>query len=989
MRLDRNELSKAIFAALSLGAIVAAGMTSPVFAQDQTPTPAPVQADTRSNQATTKSNPDQAKTLQTVMVTGSHIRRVDMETANPVVTVSAETIKQTGDLTLGDVVQSLPAITGANVNPNINNGGGSGGTLVGLRGLGAARTLVLIDGQRIINKDLNAIPSAAVERIEVLTNGASSVYGSDAIGGVINIILKSNYQGAQVQLNDGVSSRGDGQRRGGSFVFGQTTDTGSIMGGIGYNKTDAIPETSRDISKNTVSITGSTNTPPHSFLGGSSYTPRGSIVLPKALQGQFGCSTVALNTSAVGGSSPTTLADYHCYSAAQDGFSFSPYRPLTTPQERTDAFLKGVYHLTSDIDASLTYLHDKTSSGFQLGPPVWGDGVGAIVSKDNMYNPFGIDYTPTNGNIFRSRLVPMGNRFTAIQTTTDQAAFGLHGSLSLLDQDWTWDVGYDYGHISTATSVRGLANLAVLNPGLGPSMLIGGVPSCVSTPGDPTTVISGCTPWDTFNLNNPASEAVQASATSPASNSSIAIERIKHVDISGGLINLPAGTVQLAAGASWRSEYTSSQVDPVLLINDEGTCTFSSQCSAPLHGGYSVKEAYGELFIPVLKDLPFVNSLNVDLGDRYSKFSDFGSTNNWKIGVEYKPINDLLLRGTVSQVFRAPTIGNIYSAPGAFGQVISSDPCDHATAANAACAGVPLDGTFVNQQVAAHQQTNVLVSGSAFANFPLKPEQGKSFDFGAVYSPEYLPGFSASVDTWRIYLKDVITTVSGQTVLNACYSGVTQFCPLIQRFGASTENPGQFIRLLLPTANLGRVDVKGTDMQASYKFPALPFGQFIASLQATYLTRYDLETAPGQAGNQVIHEAGNINLDVGDLLPRIRGVGNLTWRLGPWNASWRLQYIGPFSLGSHDPSRGYSGVPGFKPDNPYVLHYGAYVYNNVSIGYEIKPIHARIDFGVNNLFDKAPPLLYENNIGSGNGNTASNDFDPIGRFYWSRLTVDF
>jgi outer membrane receptor protein involved in Fe transport len=196
--------------------------------------------------------------------------------------------------------------------------------------------------------------------------------------------------------------------------------------------------------------------------------------------------------------------------------------------------------------------------------------------------------------------------------------------------------------------------------------------------------------------------------------------------------------------------------------------------------------------------------------------------------------------------------------------------------------------------------------------------------------------------------------------------------------------------MLLPTVNLGRVDVSGTDLQATYRLPELPFGQFVASVQATYLTRYDLETAPGLEGNQVIHQAGNINYDTDNsLMPRVQGLANLTWNLGPWNAAWRIRYMGPFNLGSHDPSRGYSGIPGYKPDNPQVLRYGAYVYNDVSAGYEIKAINTRIDVGVNNLTDKQPPMLYENNGGAGNGNTATNYFDPIGRFYWARLTYRF
>src|SRR5690348_16829520 len=201
MRLDRSELSKAVQTALSLGAVAAVGVAGTAFAQNTT---------------TTQNDQNQPQTLQTIVVTGSHIRRVDLETSNPVVAVTAQQIQQTGKLTLGDVVQQLPVITGGIETPNVNNGGGSGQTLVGLRGLGSSRTLILIDGQRVIQNDLNSIPASAVERIEVLTDGASAVYGSDAIGGVINIILKSNYQGAQFQANYGISDKGDAARQGAS-----------------------------------------------------------------------------------------------------------------------------------------------------------------------------------------------------------------------------------------------------------------------------------------------------------------------------------------------------------------------------------------------------------------------------------------------------------------------------------------------------------------------------------------------------------------------------------------------------------------------------------------------------------------------------------------------------------------------------------------------------------------------------------------------------
>ena len=971
-----------------MGSATGALVAFPAFAQDQ---------------ASTQQKPTQ--TLQTVVVTGSHIRRVDLETSNPVIAVTAQQIQQTGKLTLGDVVQQLPALVGEGTNPHVNNGGGSGATLVGLRGLGPQRTLVLVDGQRVISKDLNSIPAAAVERIEVLTDGASAIYGSDAIGGVINIILKEHYQGAQFQLNYGISDHGDGERKGASFVFGQTSDKGSILAGVDYNQFDAVRQSARKFSENAVSIAGSTATPLHSFIGGSSYAARDKIVVSPAISKQFGCPTggaLSLNPAAASsGTSPTTASDYHCYSPQLgDNYNYAMVQLLQTPQERTSGFFRGVYHLTDNIDAYATVYHNDTTSEFVLAPQVFGTFVGASISKDSIYNPFGVDFNPTNGNTYQSRLVPAGNRVFHQNTNTDEGMFGVRGHVSLFNQDWTWDVGYNYGHISSLSTTLGLVDLSAVEPGLGPSMLVNGVPTCVSTPGDSTSAVAGCTPWDPFNLFSPGAQAVLSSHTQTALSDTWNIERAKHIDASGGLFDLPGGTAQLAIGASWRDEYTNNVVGSGLLINPAtDTCSLGSACSAHLQGGYSVKEAYAELFIPILKDLPFAHALNITLGDRYSKYSTFGSTNNWKAAIEYHPIADLMLRGTVSTVFRAPTIGDVFGPPGTGATALSSDPCDHITVANPACVGVPLDGSFVDNQVGL-DVTQVVGSGSKFAGFPLGPELGKSFDFGAVYSPHFVPGLSASVDLWRIYLDNVITGVGAQTVLNLCFAGIEKYCPLITRFGAGTAGAGQIARILTPTTNLGRIDVKGVDLTANYKLPAFSFGQFSLSLGATYLTQYKIQTSPGEPGNQVLNGVGEMG-SIGSPLtsscpfsggqvcffPRIRGQGALDWQLGPWDASWRMRYISKFNLGSPDPSQGFSAAPGFSPDNPLVLHYGATVYNDLTVGYNIEPINTRLEVGVDNVFDKQPPLLYNNNAPQ--ANTDPNDFDLMGRYYWGRLTVKF
>ena len=997
MRLDRSELSKAVQTALSLGAVAAVGVAGTAFAQNAT--------------TTSQNGQQQPQTLQTIVVTGSHIRRVDLETDNPVVAITSQQIAATGALTLGDVVEKLPVITGGLQNPSVNNGGGSGSTLIGLRGLGQSRTLILVDGQRIINKDLNSIPSAAVERIEVLTSGASAIYGSDAIGGVVNIILKSNYQGAQFQANYGISDHDDGQRSGASFVFGQTSDKGSILAGISYNKFDAIMQSNRPFSNQVETATTSANGgPTREVYAGTSYNLRDSVILGAgnaALAAQFGCATgttLSLNESAFSAaSSPTTSADYHCRTAA-DAYNFSTVNYIYTPNERTNAFFKGVYHLSDNVDFYGTIYHNKTSSSAQLAPAVFGAlTVGGLeVNADNYYNPFHINFSPSGADL-RLRMAPVGNRISKNNNTTDQIITGFRGNFNIMDRNWTWDVGENYGHVSTVNTKINLPNQAAILPGIANASELApdGTVVCVNDYTQPATgsnVIANCTPWDPFNLNSASAQAVlgAASARAPGLINTWSIERNYHADISGGLFDLPAGTAQLAAGVSYRKEYIDNTVGQAILLDPAtGSCQLGSQCSAHLQGGYNVKEAYAELYLPVLKDLPFINGLNVTLSDRYSKYSTFGSTNNWKIGVEWRPIEDLLLRGTVASVFRAPTIGNIFASPVSSAPFLSVDPCDYAgtganpNAGNPACVGVPATGPFQDVDANNAQQLNALTSGSKAVGFPLGPENGKSFDFGVVYSPHFVPGLSASVDLWRIYLDNTITGVGVQTVMNQCFGGNTVFCPLITRVQGGA-NAGQIIRMIQPTANLGRIDVRGVDFAANYRLPQFAFGQFNVGLNATYMRQYKIQAAPGTPTNEVFEGAGKMGWFGSELnsvcpfsaggmcfFPRVRGQLTVDWQLGPWSAGWRMQGTSPFRMDGYDNQ----GIV----EN--VGRYGTYIYNDLNVGYNIAPINTMVQAGVNNVFDKQPPFL-----GAGrslNSNTDPADFDTIGRYYWARVTVKF
>jgi iron complex outermembrane receptor protein len=955
MRLDVNKLSSAVRLALSLGVVAAAGTVS-ANAQDT-------------------GGKEKGQALDTIVVTGSNIRRVDIETANPVVTIDHAAIQQSGKLTLGDLVQDLPAITGPVTNPRVNNGGGTGASSISLRGLGSARTLVLVNGHRINNADVNSIPSNAVERIEVLTDGASSVYGSDAVGGVVNFILRSNYQGAEFSTDYGISDRDDGQRQGYHFVFGQTTDKGSIMAGVDYNKFDSVLASSRAFSKTAIYYYYGSAHP-----AGSSRTPVGQVQLPANLKSQFGCSSV----SKISVTSPgTSLADYRCYNAGRDSFNFQAVGNVElTPQERTNAFVLGNYKLTDNIETYLEVYHNKTQSASAIAPqPIDTLGSPLVVSKDSFYNPFGVDFSNA-GNRYKTRSVGNGNRINNYSSVSDQIVAGFKGTIG--DTSWQWNAYFNYGHFDRLSHTSGYINLAKIGPGIGPSFKDANGNIVCGTPGN---VIAGCTPFNFFNVTDPGTVAAFNAASGNTFTKIVAWQKSEVFEVNGSVWDLPAGTVQLAAGVSHRKDFSQTIPDAIEVPNpnNDFICDIGTGCVSPLSGSFNTKEIYAELLIPILKDMPFASALNLTVGDRYSRYSNFGGTNNTKFAVEYRPIEDLLLRGTASKVFRAPTVSNLFAGSGSDAPQ-AVDPCfglNNIATPNAACA----PGVNITRPIGTTSQLNGITSGSVAAGVDLQPEFGKSFDWGFVYDPHWLPGLSVSSDMWRVYLNNQISNLTAQEALTLCFqNNGGPACPLIHRTVGGPSN-GQISFVQEPTFNLGRLDAKGVDFQAHYRVPETAWGNFTLNFQTTYLAKFSDQPAPGDFVQQY---AGHFSTGASAIsyanFSRWKALAGVNWNMGPWSAAWTAKYIGKYTVGYADLRENASACLSNSPPG-CELKYGASVYHNVTTGYNIEPINTRVDIGIDNLSDKQPALLYQNNVL--NGNVDANTFDTIGRFYWARVTVKF
>jgi len=916
---------------------------------------------------------EKATTLDKIEVTGTRIKRVDIETASPVFTMDKEAIDATGAVTIGDFLQETPAVSGAATNPQVNNGGGTGAATVSLRGLGSARTLLLVNGRRLVTNDVNAIPINMVERVEVLKDGASAIYGSDAIGGVVNFILRKDFDGAIFSATTGVSSRSDAAQTGASLTFGTTSDKGSLIVGLNYDKQEEVRSSDRDHSKAQL----------YYYYGevielGSSRVPNGRWVVPRSVASAGGadlsaCAGTSANVPLIrkDGASGSSISDFRCFiggGANNDAYNFQVANINLTPQERIGMFVNGSYQLTDNIEAYVEGFFHNTTSNFEIAAEPF-DGrpsqANVPISASNLYNPFGVDIIDG-----RLRLVNVGNRTEEFETTRFQSTIGFKGSFG--DSSWSWDLGYLYGQEKQTSEAHGELFRSKLAAALGPSMIdpATGNPICVTTPGNAATAISGCVP---VNFFGPAPapgtaefNALQAIAPFFHDRTDSDL-KVYYANVSGDLFEMPAGAAQLAVGLESTKETLDFQPDALRQLNPiTGECDTTGNCSSGVVGSLSRDEIYAELYLPILSDVAFADRLSVTLGSRYSDYSAFGETTNSKIGLEWKPFKDLLIRGTFAEVFRSPTIGDLFS-PISESADTFLDPCNGTTTnPNNACENVPLDGSF--------SQTDSQLNAQVGGNPDLKPEEGWVRTIGFVYSPSYVENLSFTVDMWTVKLEDNIGALGASNILQACYNS-GNFCDRFER-----DSAGEVAFVDNRLSNPGRVDTKGVDFSVKYALRDTPWGTFRASLDTTYTARYDRAV--------IVEGVGLVDFDdfAGEFaeassggeghFARWRGLGNLSWSMGDWSANYTTRYIHHV-----DEQAKYSGglIVGATE-----LRVPSVTYHDLEASYRFAP-NIKVSLGVDNFTDETAPVVY----GGFNGSTDMRTYDVVGRFYWARAEVKF
>ena len=882
--------------------------------------------------------------LERVEITGSSIRRIGAETALPVTVIKVEELTRQGVTSTEQAIQRIAANQsnfGASQAIGATTGGKSEADLRGLSGpsgTNANKTLVLLNGRRLANHafdaaavDLNAIPLSSIDRIEILRDGASAIYGTDAIGGVINFIMKREMVGldvsAQIQQPQ-KSGGGDTQRVSLSGGFGSLTEQSfNVMASLDWRKQDVLTAADRTFSK--TGVIGSSRANLTSGTSGTAFPgdlngfePSGPLCSPP--------NSLPRNTNP-----DNTGAFQNCR------YDFSRDVDILTKSEQITGVLRGSFAITPDHTASLEYVNANNKSTARVAAAP----TSTVIPATSPFFPAGapitnvdspIDGVSTPGGVANWRQVPAGKRTSGDNTTTERAIAELQGIFS----------GWDY---RTALGTTQNKSEASVKRGYVNDDLIGlGVWNGLINPFGPQTA-----------GGQAAIDAAQVVAPTQVGKNKVnfADLRISKPD----LMQLPAGPLGVALGVEYRTERSSFEALPITAALGSLGIDPDSDTS----GSRKTAAVYAELSIPIIK------GLELSLSGRYDKYSDFGNSFNPKIGVRYQPTKEVLLRGSANTGFRAPTLYEIYQPQSTtFTSDNYDDPllCPGGNAVAGASAGVVCG-----------QQVLQRLGGPGGVGLPantLKPEKSKAFSLGLVFEPT--SNISLGFDVWQITIKDQISALPEQAVFGnpAKYTGRFVRCSQIPASGAGitrsdidacTGFPGigfdPIAYIDAATENLGELRTSGIDLSATWRSGATPYGNFGVSIDGTYVTNYKYQR---ERDGEFINALGRYS----DNAPVFRWQHVLTgsWSSGPWAATVGQRF-----------KSGYTDQDG-------VNTVGSYSLIDLSLTWTAMK-NLNLTLGVANLFDTDPPL-------SGQNTTFQRGYDPrftdpLGRTFMFRAGYKF
>ena len=994
------------------------------------------------------------QTIQEVVVTGSRISQPNLETTSPVTQVTAEDVVTQGVTKIEDLVNQLPQAFAAQ-NGTVSNGA-TGTATVNLRGLGSTRTLVLIDGRRMpyggvtpasASADLNQIPTALVERVEILTGGASAVYGSDAIAGVVNFIMKKDFEGVQidgqyslyqhnndfsgpgaVQLRDTIQQRHttnpaqfnlpddnvtDGNGVQGTLTVGVNTEDGrgNLTAYVSYQDSQAVLERDRDYSACALAANPTT-----SFACGGSGTAfpgtftdfNGNDNSAAGPDGKRGTADDIPDTNPLPSFNSTVdqiTGQFRPFDNNTDQYNFGPSNFYQRPDTRYSLGAMGHYELAPYADVYTQLMFTDVRSVAQVAPGGSFFNLGTI----NCDNPFlstqqataigcgaaaqaaATTINPDTGEPFLAdpNIVPMyigrrniegGGRQATFHNSSFRALVGSRGDIA---DGWNYDVSVQFSRVSvdqSATNDFVVPNLqnalhAVRDPSTGEivcqSVVDGTDPNCV--------------PYNPFGVGGVTREALNYLQV-PAVQTGVIDQNIVTGVITGDLGTIGAKLpwadepVKVAFGVENRRDKLENITDYILtggLLGGSGGPTIG------IKGSTNVNDVFMEASVPLVQGKTGVEQLSFDTAYRYSDYSSGITTDTYKFGVDYAPLEDVRFRASYQRAVRAPNIVELFAAQGFVLFDMDGDPCGAALAGKA---GAAPDQACLDSGVSQSQlRSGALDSPAGQYNFNgggnthLKPETSDTFSYGIVLTPRFAPGLSLSLDYFDIDVEDLVSSFGAANTLDACYQfGDDAACSRIHRnangqLWIGTGNVDN------TNINIGGLETSGVDMNLNYTgFEIGSMGSLTFNLTGTWLK--ELITDPGAEGFPQFDCAGlHAGACVSSLTtaanPEVRTRFRIGWQT-PWNFDLALthRYIGPISQ---------DGAAAERIDR----HFSHENYFDVFGSWSVSDM-ANLRLGVNNVLDNDPQI--NASVGTtGNGNTYPQVYDALGRFIFGGVTVKF
>lgn len=943
----------------------------------------------------------------TIVVTGSLIRNPNLESSSPVAVVGAEEVRLRQSNTAEQILRELPGVT-PNLGQNVNNGAGAGGARVDLRGLGPNRNIVLLDGRRIAPAnfsgivDLNNIPLALVERVDVLTGGASTTYGADAVSGVVNFVTRSDFAGLDATFSEQISERGDGNVFRADIAMGANFDDGrgNAVLAVGYQEADPIYFGDRSSGTFTVNSA-------NGIASGDSFTS-----VPAAFS--------------IGGQDRQISADGSSLVPFYNAFNFNPFNVYTVPFKRYNIFGSARYEVSDKLEVYTRGLFSKNTirsiiaaSGIFGTPGLTVPGQNPYLNatiRNQLCTANGIALGPTCdnnpaiplGSVYR-RSVELGPRISTFQTTIFDYTLGFRYNISDRVQ---LDVYGSYGESENTETRTGYVANSRVQQALNATSLT----ACTNT-------ANGCVPLNLFGLQGsitPEQGAFVGGITSSTTN--IATLAQAHAVLSGDFgATLPWASepIGFALGGEYR-EYTAER-RPDNLAQVPGELGGAGGAVLPLIGGFNTYEAFAELIAPIVSDKPFFNELTLEAGIRYSDYSvdapnnpKFSAT-TYKFGANWSPVESLKFRGNYQRAVRAPNIGELF-APVVTGLTnLLVDPCAGAAplsnpnlAAVCLAQGAPASSIGIIQNPSAGQ-----ANATGGGNPNIRPERATTYSFGVVFQPEFVDGLTITLDYYNIEVTRAITAATPGDVIGACFGNITAAsatspaCTSIRRSATNGRLSGTSTAanplpgLPTPLTNNGRIKTDGIDLTMAYKTD-LGFAQLNLNFTGNYTLSSRFRASPTGVDREC---AGFYSTNCG--ISNGLTVGSLTPEF-TWNQRTTLSFEGVdiSLLWRHISAMQYEGqasdfaARGFTAANRNLFNgvitgRGALVGRRINLNripaYDYFDLTARFDLddnvemtlGVQNLFDKQPPIV-GSSAGStsfNGGNTFPSTYDTTGRRY--------